>query len=72
VVSDFMDGLQSLGCPVFSESGRALGLVVLRRAPGPPTPGGSIRDFLDLMAPVVLTAEDVQQVAAQARPPAAP
>jgi hypothetical protein len=65
VVSDFLDGLQSLGCPVFNDAGRAIGLVVLRRAPAPPS-GGSFRDVLELLNPVILTAEDVLQVAAQA------
>jgi len=65
VVADFMTGLQSLGCPVFDASGKAVGLVVLRRAAVTPTPGGSLRDMLDMMAPVVLTAGDVQKVAAQ-------
>jgi len=42
-----------------------VGLVVVRRAAVTPTPGGSLRDMLDVMAPVVLTADDVQRVAAQ-------
>jgi S1-C subfamily serine protease len=65
IVADFMTGLQALGCPVFNEGGRAVGLVVVRRAAVTPTPGGSLRDMLDVMAPVVLTADDVQRVAAQ-------
>lgn len=65
VVADFITGLQSLGCPVFDASGKAVGLVVLRRAAVAPSPGGSLRDMMDMMAPVVLTAGDVQKVAAQ-------
>jgi hypothetical protein len=38
---------------------------VLRRAPAPPS-GGSFRDVLELLNPVILTADDVLQVAAQA------
>jgi hypothetical protein len=65
LVSDFLDGMQSLGCPAFDDSGRAVGLVVLRRAPGSPQPQSSPRDMLDMMSPVVVTAADVQEVAAQ-------
>ncbi len=65
VVADFITGLQALGCPVFDASGKAVGLVVLRRAAVAPSPGGSLRDMMDMMAPVVLTAGDVQKVAAQ-------
>jgi hypothetical protein len=65
VVSDFLDGLQSLGCPAFDDNGRAVGLVVLRRAPGSPLPQASQRDLIDMMSPVVVTAADVQEVAAQ-------
>ncbi len=68
IVSDFLNGFQSLGCPVFNDAGRAVGLVVLRRAPAPPT-GGSFRDVLEVLNPVVLTAEDVLQVAVQAITP---
>ncbi len=66
VAIDFLDGLQSLGCPVFDDAGRAVGLVLLRRAPVAPT-GGSFKDILELLNPVVLTAEDVLQAAAQAK-----
>jgi S1-C subfamily serine protease len=65
IVSDLLNGIQSLGCPVFGADGQPVGLVVLRRPAVTPN-GGGVRDFLDIMNPVVLTAEDVQQVAAQA------
>jgi len=66
LVPGFIEGLQSLGCPAFDETGRALGLVVLRRYPAPPQPQSSFRDFVDMMNPVILTAADVLDVAAQA------
>ena len=66
LVPGFIEGLQSLGCPAFDEAGRAVGLVVLRRYPAPPQPQSSFRDFVDMMNPVVLTAADVLDVAAQA------
>jgi S1-C subfamily serine protease len=71
VVAEYLSGFQSLGGPAFNETGHAVGLVVLRRAAVPPTAGGGIRDMLDLISPVVLTAEDVLQVAAQAVAPKA-
>jgi len=69
VVAEYLSGFQSLGGPAFDAAGRAVGLVVLRRSAVAPTPGGSVRDMLDLISPVVLTAEDVLQVAAQAAAP---
>ncbi len=67
VVPDPMLGLQALGCPAFDDSGRAVGIVVLRRTPSPPqNPGGGLRDFFNYFQPVVLTAADVLEVAAQA------
>src|SRR6185295_14644139 len=66
LVPGFIEGLQSLGCPAFDQTGRALGLVVLRRYPAPPQPQSSFRDFVDMMNQVVLTAADVLDVAAQA------
>jgi hypothetical protein len=67
VVSDPIVGLQALGCPAFDDAGRAVGVVVLRRTPNPPqNQGGGLRDFLDYFQPVILTAADVQEVAAQA------
>lgn len=69
VVAEYLSGFQSLGGPAFNDGGHAVGLVVLRRAAVPATPGGSVRDMLDLISPVVLTAEDVLQVAAQAVAP---
>jgi hypothetical protein len=66
VVAEYLSGFLSLGGPAFNDTGHPIGLVVLRRAAVAPTPGGSVRDMLDLISPVVLTAEDVLQVAAQA------
>jgi hypothetical protein len=66
VVPGFVEGLQSLGCPAFDASGRAVGLVVLRRSPTAPQMQSSFRDFVDMMNPVILTAADVLDVAAQA------
>jgi hypothetical protein len=71
LVPGFIEGLQSLGCPAFDSKGRAVGLVVLRRYPAPPQPQSSFRDFVDMMNPVVLTAADVLDVAAQAAAAAA-
>jgi hypothetical protein len=71
LVPGFIDGLQSLGCPAFDGKGRAVGLVVLRRAATPPQPQSSFRDFVDMMNPVVLTAADVLDVASQAAAAAA-
>jgi len=69
VVSDFLEAFQSLGCPAFDAGGRAVGLVVLRRAPGAPAGQSGPRELLDFFSPVVLTAADVHEVAAQAVPP---
>jgi hypothetical protein len=71
LVPGFIEGLQSLGCPAFDSKGRAVGLVVLRRSASPPQPQSSFRDFVDMMNPVVLTAADVLDVAAQAAAAAA-
>jgi len=78
VVFDPMIGLQGLGCPAFDEAGRAVGVVVLRRTTNlPQGSGGGMREFFDFFQPVILTATDVQEVAAQvgkaeARPEAKP
>ncbi len=66
VASDMVLGMQSLGCPVFDATGRAVGLSVMRRAPRTSTAGGGFRDVFDAFTPVVLTAADVQSVARQA------
>jgi hypothetical protein len=71
LVGGLVDSISSLGCPAFDASGRAVGLVVLRRSPITSMGDGGIRQFLDVMNPVVLTAEDVQQVADQATAAAA-
>jgi len=66
VVPDVLLGLQTLGSPVFDASGRAVGVVVMRRAPGIKADGGGIRDLFELINPVVVTSEDVLDAAAQA------
>jgi S1-C subfamily serine protease len=67
VVTDTIDGWQALGAPAFDARGRALGLVLVRRAPQPSTSGGGgMRQLFDTIPPVVLTAEDVLVVAVQA------
>jgi hypothetical protein len=66
VVADSFIGLQSLGCPVFDQSGRAVGLVVMRRSPVRARPSGGFRDMFEFLNPVVLTATDVNGVAEQA------
>jgi hypothetical protein len=71
LVPGFIEGMQSLGCPAFDAKGRAVGLVVLRRSPAPPQPQSSFRDLVDMMNPVILTAADVLDVAAQAATAAA-
>jgi S1-C subfamily serine protease len=71
VVSDLLNGILNLGCPVFDLSGRAVGLVVLRRAPAAAVSQGGFRDMLEIMNPVILTAQDVTRVAAQAVKPEA-
>jgi len=66
VVADGFIGLQSLGCPAFDAEGRPLGLVVMRRSPIRARPSGGFRDMFEFLNPVVLTAADVNGVAAQA------
>jgi hypothetical protein len=66
VVPGAVDGLLALGGPVFDGRGRAVGLMVLRRAPGPAPDMRGFRDLFDAMAAVVLGADDVLDVAAQA------
>jgi hypothetical protein len=72
LASDMMTSLQALGCPVFDATGRPLGIVVMRRSPVPPSGGGGLRDFLDMLNPVILTAADVAEVAEQVPGPDAP
>jgi hypothetical protein len=50
------DGSPSLGCPVFDVQGRAVGVVLMKRGPT----GGRFS-----LQTVIITAEDVQQVASQ-------
>jgi S1-C subfamily serine protease len=64
---DLVDGLRSLGCPAFDAKGQPVGLVVMKpSAEGEPPPEG-LRDMLDLMQPVVIPADTVQELAAQAQ-----
>lgn len=66
VASDTFLGMQSLGCPVFDARGGVVGLSVVRRAPRTQAGGGGLRDFFELLTPVVLTSADVLDVARQA------
>ena len=52
-----------IGCPVFTGSGETLGMLVMRQTPGGAS--GSVM-MLGGMQPVVLTSEDLLEVAAQA------
>lgn len=65
IVPDVLTGLQKLGCPVFDAAGRPVGLVVMRRGPG--GAGGGI---FGAMQPVIVTAEELMQVAGQVEKPA--
>lgn len=62
----YLEGLQALGCPAFDARGRAVGLVVIRRGAGAMSPSGGMKQAMDSVSPVVLTAADVLEVAAQA------
>jgi hypothetical protein len=65
VVPGVVEGLLALGGPAFDVRGRPVGLVVLRRsAEGADLHG--LRDLLDTMTAVVLSAQDVNEVADQA------
>ncbi len=66
VASDTFLGMQSLGCPVFDARGGVVGLSVVRRAPRTQGGSGGLRDFFELLTPVVLTSADVLDVARQA------
>jgi hypothetical protein len=69
IVPEMLTGLQSLGCPAFDGSGKPIGIVVVRRAPGGLKNLGGVRDVLEIIKPVVLTADDVEQAANQAAKP---
>jgi hypothetical protein len=69
VVPEFLAGLQSLGCPAFDATGRPVGVVVIRRSPVALRNVTGVRDILEIVKPVVLTAEDIQQAASQAAKP---
>jgi hypothetical protein len=69
VVPELLTGLQSLGCPAFDATGRPIGVVVIRRSPVALKNLGGVRDILEIIKPVVLTTEDIEQAAGQvARP----
>ena len=65
LVPGLVDGLLAVGGPALDDRGRAIGLVVFRRMPGASRPQG-FRDYLGSLQTVVITAADVQEVAAQA------
>jgi hypothetical protein len=65
IVPDIWQGMQMVGSPVFDSSGRAVGLAVIRRGA---TGGGG--GFLGSgFQPVIVTAEDLMQVASQVDKP---
>ncbi|MGA0846122.1 MAG: hypothetical protein ACO3RV_06230, partial [Luteolibacter sp.] len=51
----------AIGCPVFLENGKILGITVLRQKKGGTAVGGRIE-----IAPAVLPAADIAKIAAQA------
>ena len=62
-VCDIASGFTHIGCPVFTGEGETLGLLVMRKNPA----GGSAAVMMmGGMQPVVLTAEDLLEVAEQA------
>jgi hypothetical protein len=61
-----VEGVLALGGPAFDARGRPVGLVVLRRGPGGLGEMGGVRDLFDALTAVVLSAADVQELAAQA------
>lgn len=69
VVSDLFTGVQCLGSPVFDGTGRPVGIVVLRRSPTPPKSVSGVRDILDVVKPVILTAKDIQLAVNQVAQP---
>ena len=69
VVSDLFTGVQCLGSPVFDGAGRPVGVVVLRRSQTPPKSVSGVRDILDVLKPVILTAKDIQLAANQIAQP---
>jgi hypothetical protein len=66
IVPELWTGLQRLGCPVFDASGRAVGLVVMRRAGAGQSGGGGL---LGAMQPVIVTTEDLLQIVGQVDKP---
>ncbi len=65
VVPDLVNGLHNLGCPAFDAAGRCVGIVVMRRATGSPKVAEGLADILDLLKPVILPTEDLEQSASQ-------
>jgi len=69
---DLLTGLRSLGCPAFNAAGQVVGLVVMKRAPDQAGGYGGLRDTLDALQPVIMPAETIRELAAQAAKPATP
>jgi hypothetical protein len=67
IIPDLVNGLQTIGCPTFDASGRFVGIVVMRRPSSGSRGPQSLHDLLDLLKPVILPAEDLEQTAAQVK-----
>jgi hypothetical protein len=61
--------LQNVGCPAFDGAGRFVGIVVMRRAAGNVREPQGVHDLLDMVRPVILPAEDLEQTASQVGKP---
>jgi hypothetical protein len=67
VVSDWLNATAALGGPVFDASGALVGVVVLRRTPGPPDRAQNpMRMMFDVLTPVILTVTDLKTVTTDA------
>jgi hypothetical protein len=64
---DLISGLRGLGCPAFSPTGEVVGLVVLKPAADQASGPEGLRDMLDLLQPVVISAETIHDLAQQAQ-----
>jgi len=69
VIPDLVNGLQNVGCPAFDAAGRFVGIVVMRRSPTIVREPQGIHDLLDIVRPVILPAEDLEQTAGQVGKP---
>lgn len=69
VIPDLINGLQNVGCPAFDGTGRFVGIVVMRRAVNSVREPQGVHDLLDMVRPVILPAEDVEQTAGQVEKP---